>query len=245
MSTTQRVPFPTDLNAPGALEQLLEAHRGVFGDTRMEQNANGNAGDNGAGDDGTGNGAGQQSGGSENGGQSLQDVVDQLGLTPEQIAGRLEASAKWERRAKSNDRVDRKDYERVVKELGELKQANESASEKAIREAREAGASEARQQTSAATAEAVLRIALRNANKDISDDDLEEAVSLTNLSALVTEDGGIDEKKVLVAVGRHAGTASGSNNAGPDMGQGNRGSHRTTPGEGGNAEADRRFGKNA
>ena len=28
--------FPTDLSAPGAIEQLLAAHRSVFGDFRME-----------------------------------------------------------------------------------------------------------------------------------------------------------------------------------------------------------------
>lgn len=230
--------FPTDLRAPGAIEQLLTAHRSVFGSLRMEENNTNEGGEDGG--DGQGN-----AGGAEDAGQSLEQVVNSLGLTPEQIAGRLEAGKTWERRAKANDRVDRTDYDRVVKERDELKQATETATDKAIREAREAGASEARQQASVSTAEAVLRIALRNAKNDISDDDLNEAVSLTNLSALVTEDGGIDEKKVLVAVGRHAGTAGGSNNAGPDMGQGNRGQYSAPPGSGGSAEADRRFGKNA
>lgn len=241
MTAATQPGYPVDLRAPGALEQLLAAHRSVFGDLRMEGDGEGdNGGENGGqgGDGGQGgNGGGQQP-------LTLEQVVSDLGLTPEQIAGRLEASKKWERRATSSDRVDRADYQKVVEERDKLKQQHETEQEKAVREAHEKGASEARAQGSNAAAEAVLRIALRSASKDISDDELNEAVSLTNLSALVAENGSIDEKKVLAAAGRYAGTAGGGTNSGrPDMGQGNRGERHATAGQAGNAEADRRFGQ--
>lgn len=226
--------FPTDLRAPGALEQLLRAHRATFGHLRME-------------DTGDTPPEAPPEAPANPAPRTLEDVVAELGLTPEQIAGRLEAGKTWERRARSSSVVDRTDYEKVVQERDALRKQHETIHEKAVREAREAGLAEAQQQansSAAAAAEAVLRIALRNAQPDISDEAVDEAVALTNLSALVTEDGGINEKKILVAAGRYAATARDIN-AGPDMGQGSRGSFRPTPGMGGAAEADRRFGTTA
>lgn len=51
----------------------------------------------------------------------LQRVIDDLGLKPGQIAGRLEASKTWERRAKASDRVDRADYDALKAELDKAK----------------------------------------------------------------------------------------------------------------------------
>lgn len=166
--------------------------------------------------------------------RSLDEVVAELGLTPEQIAGRLEASKTWERRAKSEDRVDRSDYEAVKAERDQLKQANETDTEKAVREARDAGKAEARTEVVDETVKALLRMGLRARNPEITDDELTEVVSTINLSAHADDKGLVDDEKVLRTINRLAGTAGST--TGPDTGQGNRGKQTTKSGVSAGAE---------
>lgn len=193
------------------VEEIFTRNRALYGDFRME--ATGESGD------GSSESGGSADGGQETAPRTLEDVIADLGLTPEQIAGRLEASKKWEQRAKSTDRVDRADYDRVVQERNALQQQHETEQEKAVREAKEAGAAEARQGSATDTAKALLRLAIRARKNDITDDDLAEIVAVTNLSAFVAGDG-VDEAKILAHASRSVGTTDGK---GPDMGQGNRG----------------------
>lgn len=193
--------FPTDLSAPGAIDRLLAAHRSVFGDLRMEDD-----GDNG---DGQETPEGEQQGANER--PTLEQVIADLNLTPEQIAGRLTASRKWEQRAK-----ERVDYDDIKAERDALKQASETDVEKAVREAREAGATEARQASYDSTAKALLRMGLKA--RGVAADDLDEIVTQANLAAFAGEDGDVDDEKISRYVERNAGTASSSNDW-PDTGR--------------------------
>ena len=125
-----------------------------------------------------------------------QSVIDK-NLTPEQVLAMQERLAEAERAALT-------DHER------------------AVADARQEGRAEGVRESATATAKSLLRLALRSAQKDISDDELDRFVALTNVSALVTEDGGVDEDMVLEAVKyRTAGRAEPGSSA--DMGQGRRG----------------------
>lgn len=125
------------------------------------------------------------------------------------------AARKWERRAKAEDTVSRSDYNAVKTQLDELQRAGESDNEKALREAREAGAAETREAVFSETASALLRMSLR-ASGVTDDDDLSEIVSFANLSAFKAEDGSINEQKMDSFVKRHAPKAP---RTWPDMGQ--------------------------
>lgn len=203
--------YPADLSAPGAIEQLLAAHRSVFGDLRME--------DDGEGGDG-GEGQSAETPPADDGGQggpTLEDVMSELGLTSEQLKGRLEASKTWEKRAKAN--VPHEDYEKVKTELDELRQANESDVEKQVREAREQATSDARAQIEAETVQAMARMALRS--RGVKDEEITSFVTETNLSAFVSDDGQVDDERLLARVDRYAGTAGGQK--WPGTGQDRRG----------------------
>lgn len=213
-------------------EDVLAFHRATFGDARMGP-------DDPPRDEGEQNG--EPASGSETpaGGEaaeevSLDEVIKELGLTPGQIKGRLEAGKVWEQRAKASDRVARDDYDKVVAERDKLRQANETDHEKALREAKDAGASEAREQVFTETATAMLRMALRG-HGITSDDDLDEIVAATNLAHFKGDDGAIDDQKVAALAKRMAGTAGAQQ--WPDMGQDKSGSSKRTGGMAAGSEA--------
>lgn len=129
--------------------------------------------------------------------QTWQSVIDK-NLTPEQVLAMQERLAEADRAALTDQ-------------------------ERAIADAREAGRVEALRQTSTAAAEATFRLAMRSAQPDISDDDLSKAVQLTNVSALVDENGGINEQLVLEAVKYRSAVTASVPGPTPDMGQGRRG----------------------
>lgn len=129
--------------------------------------------------------------------QTWQSVIDK-NLTPEQVLAMQERLAEADRAALTDQ-------------------------ERAIADAREEGRAEALRQTSTAAAEATFRLAMRSAQPDISDDDLARAVQLTNVSALVDENGGINEQMVLEAVKYRSAVTASVPGPTPDMGQGRRG----------------------
>lgn len=165
---------------------ILAFHRATFGDLRMEDTSDAEAGGS----------------AEEPPAKSLEDVVTELGLTPEQIAGRLEASRKWETRAKS-----RADYDAIKAQRDELLAASESATDKAIREATEAGRAAAQAESFTETATALLRMGLR-AHGVTSDNDIAEIVDAANLESFKDESGRVDDDKITRYVQRNAGTAS-------------------------------------
>lgn len=135
-----------------------------------------------------------------------------------------EQTAYWKHQARKHEgrANSRADYDTVKAELDALKQAGESATEKAIREAREAGKAEAMSQNTNGTVAAMIRIGLQGR---LDGDALKDAladVDTINLSALVDDKGLVNDERVLRTINRLAGTV-GTSKQGPDTGQGNRG----------------------
>lgn len=140
--------------------------------------------------------------------------------------------AYWKDKARLHESraKERSDYEQVKAENARLKQEHETENEKAIREAREAGAAEARQQAMGDRLTDAARLLLRARN--VNDDDITAFVTETNLTAFLTDDGRVDDARLMARVDRYAGTASGSTNSStrPDMGQGRRGGNAANTG---------------
>ena len=139
--------------------------------------------------------------------QSLVERAQDMLATPEPT----------QRRALKSTSFDRADYDKVVAERDQYRQAAETDQEKALREAKDAGANEAREQVFTETATAMLRMALRG-HGITKDDDLDEIVAATNLAHFKGDDGAIDDQKVAALAKRMAGTAGAQQ--WPDMGQG-------------------------
>ena len=135
--------------------------------------------------------------------------------------------AYWKHQARKHEsRANaRSDYDTVKAERDQLKQASETDTEKAVREAREAAKAEARTEVASDTVKAMLRMGLRA--RGVTDDDLDEVVATINLSAHADDKGVVDDEKVLRTINRLAGTAGSS--AGPDTGQGRRGKGESRP----------------
>lgn len=151
--------------------------------------------------------------------------------------------AYWKDKAKKHERTWRSVIDKnltpeqvlaMQQELSDLRQANETDHEKALREAKDAGASEAREQVFTETATAMLRMALRG-HGITKGDDLDEIVAATNLAHFKGEDGGIDDQKVAALAKRMAGTAGAQQ--WPDMGQDKSGSSKRTGGMAAGSEA--------
>lgn len=151
--------------------------------------------------------------------------------------------AYWKHQARKHEtRANaRSDYDTIKAELEERKRANETETEKAVREAREAGKAEARTEVVTDTVKALLRLGLRS--RGVKDEDLDEIVSTVNLSAHADDKGLVDDEKVLRTVNRLAGTAGSS--AGPDTGQGNRGRGESRPSSVAQVMADRQAARAA
>lgn len=141
--------------------------------------------------------------------------------------------AYWKHQARKHETRSnaRADYDEIKAERDRLKQATETDTEKAVREAREAGKAEARSEVVNETVKSLLRMGLRA--RGVKDEDLDEVVSTINLSAHADDNGVVDDEKVLRTVNRLAGTAG---NAGPDTGQGNRGGQTRKSGVSAGAE---------
>lgn len=212
--------FPTDLSAPGAIEELLAAHRSVFGDLRME--------DDGEGDDGQQN-ADEQSGSA---GEQQEPPADKgfpadtplAEMTAEQQAAYWKDKArKHEQRANS-----RGDYDAIkakADRLDEIERANESEKDKAVREATERAKADTRAEVQQETAAAMARMALRA--RGVKDEEITSFVDETNLSVFVNDEGQVDDERLLARVDRYAGTASAQK--WPGTGQDRRGGGTQKP----------------
>lgn len=134
----------------------------------------------------------------------LAAIAEELGLKPGQIAGRLQASVKWEKRAKAAEKG------------GDPDPAPEAlADPEAMREQVRA---EVRAEHEDALAETAIRGHL--AGKGVDGDAIESIVTTltTGLRGVIT-DGAVDADKVAALMG----LLTTSTQAWPDMGQGNRG----------------------
>lgn len=125
---------------------------------------------------------------------------------------------KHEERAKS-----RSDYDDIKKERDQLKQENETEMERIAREAKEAGASEVREQSYDSTARALYRMALRG--HGVEESSIADLLKEVNFVAFKTADGEIDDEALSRSAQRNAGTAGRKF---PDMGQDRVSSKRST-----------------
>lgn len=176
--------------------ELLTFHKARFGDLRMDgDDDGGDEGDKNKGDD-------KSQGGQDPAPDGFPADTPVADMTPEQQAAYWKhQSRQHESRAKS-----RADYEAIKAERDKLKQANETDTDKAIREAREAGAADAIKTSFDKTAKALLRMGLRSANVEAKD--IDEIVDQANLSAFADEHGDVDDEKVARYIKRNAGTAA-------------------------------------
>lgn len=145
----------------------------------------------------------------------LQAFLDDLGLTPEQAKGRLEASRKWEKRAKDNAAA--------KTELEELRKKSMTDQERAVAEAVEAAKAEARRDAASKLVSAEVRAA---AAQRLTGDQAAALAESLDPAKFVTDDGDVDSDAVKAFVA--AITPEPSTNDGapppPDLGQGRRGS---------------------
>lgn len=131
-------------------------------------------------------------------------VADELGLTPGQIAGRLQASRKWEQRAKQQRPA--------------APESAETEPPASADELREQVRTEMQAEHEAALAETAVRGHL--AGKGVEPDAIETIVTtLTNGLRGVITDGRVDAEKVSAVMGLLATNTQ----TWPDMGRGNRG----------------------
>jgi len=133
----------------------------------------------------------------------IADMAKELGITPGQLKGRLEASKKWEQRAKKAD----EDAEAArLAALGD--------NEKAIEDAKNAGRAEAAQGFGAKLAAAKLEAALTGIVADPA-----EVIEDLNLTAFLTDTGDVDTDKVAALKAKYSAIAKaapvGSADSGP------------------------------
>jgi hypothetical protein len=107
-------------------------------------------------------------------------IAAELGITPGQLKGRLEASRKWEQRAKKAD-----------EDAEAARQAAMSDQERAVEDAKKAGKAEAVSELGQRIAAAELRAALTGLVPDPG-----SIVEDVNLAKFVTDDGEVDTEAV-------------------------------------------------
>lgn len=170
----------------------------------------------------------------------LTAVIAELGLTPAQIKGRLEASRKWEDRAKEKDPAFQALKEKAEK-FDQLQAEAMSEQEKAVAAARAEGRAQALAESGERIAETMLRAALHGRRTPEEIDDL--FIGLDRKSFLTADGLSVDADKVTRYVNvvapapvapaptpadttatppAAAQPAKGADRQVPDMGQGNR-----------------------
>lgn len=177
-----RTTIPMSAFAAGAVtpEDVLAFHRAVFGDARMDD---GDQPDGEAGGDGDGDGEGDDEG-------------DEGGETPPAKPGRDDDKGRGGKTALQRDLArERRSRQKAEAELDKLRKANESETERKIREAREEGATTARAEQAERMAESLLRMALRTGGA--SEDDIAEIAEGFSPRKFIGDDGVIDEERLV------------------------------------------------
>lgn len=214
------IEYPTDLTAPGAVDRLIAAHRSVFGDFRME-------------DDGEGGDDGQQAAGEQQGSGDGEHQVPPADKgfpadTPLSEMTAEQQTAYWRDKAQKHEKTWKSVIDKnltpdqvlaMQSRLAEAEREALSDHERALADARKAGADEARAASHQDTAAAMARMALRA--RGVKDEEIASFVDETNLSAFVSDDGQVDDERLMARVDRYAGTAGGQK--WPATGQGRRG----------------------
>jgi hypothetical protein len=157
--------------------------------------------------------------------QALQTAIAELGLTPEQIKGRLDASRKWEDRAKSNADA--------AKRLAEVERSAMSDQERAVAEAAAKARAETLAEFGSSLVDAEVKAAaaaLTAAGRPVDAAALLEGDTL-NRAAFLDADGRADAAQVAAWLDRVAPKAADpaaeqqqpTAPVWPDLGQGQRG----------------------
>lgn len=220
---------------PGGIERLLEFHRVTFGDARMETEAGTGTG---AQNDGAGDGSNNQPGnagqGGNNGGADGKfkdpdtgDTYDFPEKTPLKDMSADQQAEYWRHKARKHEaRVtalgDVEQLRADAAELARLRREGMSENDKALADAREQAANEARTAERASFAEQLVTAEFRAANNGrIETDRMKGLLEGIDPHKFLTPEGQVDTDKVKQYVDGVA--PADTKQKWPDMGQGRRG----------------------
>ncbi|MGZ6852474.1 MAG: hypothetical protein ACXVGC_00165 [Mycobacteriaceae bacterium] len=228
---------PTDLGAPGAIEDLLAFHRARFGDARMEEGTGGEGGNEGEGGDGAAKVKAAGATSTSDKGFPENTPVDEM--TPAQ------REAYWKHQSrKHEDRV--KAFGNITPEA--LKALQEKASkhdelERELMSDKDKAIAEARDAAAAAAIPRVVKAEFKAAAKGVlSNDQLNALLEDRDLTKYADANGEPDEDKIAKLVTAFA--PAKTTRTGPSAtGLGNRTGGGDAPGAQGRAMAEKRFGK--
>lgn len=260
MSQSQ-IEYPTDLHAPGAIDQLIAFHKQTFGGSVMEESGAGGGGEGGGGE---GGGAGEDTGGqsgeggnnddgdtgaSGDGGDDGKDLgfpkdKPVAEMTVEQRAAYWEHhSKKHEARAKGLSKLTGgKTAEQIraeQNELEELRRGKLSDSERAVDDAKKEARAEALREVAVERVKDKFELALAHVTDEKRRDQIIEGI---NLSSYLTDDGRVDADKVK-SYAQIVAPVDTTTTRRRDFGAGHREEGHQAASAKGKAEADRRFKK--
>lgn len=259
---TSTILKPTDLRAPGALAQLFAHHRQQFGGWVMEDGAGGDGGQ-GGGDGASGSGtagAGADDAGDDLGGSGRYsgDMVSGTesghgfpANTPvaDMTDGEQIAYFKY-RKQVNRDR--RREWQRVtgdltpaqlqekLDKLKELEREKLTASERELADARDQAVTQTRAEMRSELATTIYETALETLG--VPEAEIPDLVRGFNAAGFITDDKGVD-RAAITNFAKKFTTADTAGKRRRDFGAGDRSHTSTKFGDGGRAEAAKRFGK--
>ncbi len=238
---------PTDLRAPGAIDDLLAFHRARFGDLRMEDAG----GDKGGGDDAADKAAADKAAADKAAADKA--AADAKGSDkgfPDGVAVEQMTSAQREAYWKYQSRK----HEDRVKALGNLtpealkalqdKATKHDELERELMSDKDKAIAEAKDKANAAAIPRVVRAEFKAAAKGVlSADQLTALLEDRDLTKYVDANGDPDEDKIDKLIKAFAPSGTQGRGTGPGAGGlGRTGGTPTEPGAQGRAMAERRFG---
>lgn len=255
---TSTILKPTDLYAPGALEQLFAHHRQQFGGWVMEDGAGGDgSGGSGSGDggqggsgDGSGSGGGSDSGqGGSNGGGS-----GDLGFPADTPVSEMtpEQKAAFDRHKREQNKAERARWKAVtgdrtpdqlkndLDELANLRKEKLTPSERQLQDARDQATAETRAAMRAETATTIYETALETLG--VPEADIPDLVRGFNAAGFITDDG--VDRAAITNFAKKIAPAGTADQRRRDFGAGPRGdSSQGTGVSAGRARYEERHGK--
>lgn len=215
-----------DITQPGGVDRLLNFHRATFGDARME-----NEGGDGSGTGGSGeSGSEAEQGGSANDGKfkdpDTGETYDFPEDTPTADMNEAQKAEYWRHKARKHESRYRAigDVDKLRSdsaELARIKREGLSDTDKALADAREEGANEARAEERGKYATQLVAAEFRAANAGRLDGaKIQGVLEGIDPSKFLTSEGQVATDKVQQYVD---GIAPADTKKWPDMGQGRRG----------------------
>jgi hypothetical protein len=239
MTSCPRITKPTDLHAPGAIDQLIAFHRQTFGGWAME------------GEDDEAAKAAEEAAAKEADEKATKDKADAekagfpANTRPDDMATDAERAAYYRHQARKHE--DRnKDWQRTLggktpeqlkaeqDELEELRKKTRSESENAVAEAEKAGEAKATQKYGTKLVAAEFRAVLAHIGDEARRDLI---IANLDLTKFINDNGDVDTDKVksTAAALAPADKGVGDKKDRPDYGGGRRGPGSGSGGTGGSA----------